>query len=290
METIRLGLDGKTITCHLLNKKDETGVNHVIKELKIDTTQRNHLIEKQRSNVIDFNKYSKITMIYPTRKTEERITMTQITFIITHNKLAVITSEDSEMITKAFNELKTVNVKNSTQALSKIINSIREQSIHLFDGFEEYLNNKNKNINNGRLNPRENHKMRDLYGLFFSMILTLKGNSEVITELLEGKIKFIKPAEFGEQQDDRSLYQLELIQVLTELIKNNLDNYDARITERLNKQIYTLTILGAVLIVPTILSGYFGMNVNLPGIEFWEIVLVSAVLSLIAFLIMRKMK
>ena len=290
MDTIRLGLDGKTITCHLLNKKDETGINHVIKELRVDPSQKDHLIEKQRSNVIDYNNYAKITMIYPTHKTEEMVTMTQITFLITHNKLAVITSQDSEIITNSFNELKNTKVKNSTQALAKVINSIREESIHLFDGFEEYLNKKNKEINKGNLDQKENHKMRDLYGVFYSMILTLKGNTEVITEILENKIKFVKPTEFGEQQDDRSRYLLDLVQVLTELIKNNLDSYDSRITARLNKQIYTLTILGAVLIVPTILSGYFGMNVNLPGIEFWEIVAVSAVLSLIAYLIMRKMK
>ena len=55
----------------------------------------------------------------------------------------------------------------------------------------------------------------------------------------------------------------------------------------MNEAIYRLTILGTVVLIPTLVSGLFGMNVPLPNLSFWQITISSILLSVAGLLIMR---
>jgi magnesium transporter len=62
---------------------------------------------------------------------------------------------------------------------------------------------------------------------------------------------------------------------------NNITNlYLSALSTKMNENMYKLTIIGSILLVPTVIASLYGMNVQLPPLGFWEIVWVSIALSL----------
>ena len=60
--------------------------------------------------------------------------------------------------------------------------------------------------------------------------------------------------------------------IITEDIDSLSDAYDAMMTTKTNTNIMMLTTFTVILWILTLITGFFGMNVDLPGQEFWPIV------------------
>lgn len=283
MKTVTMKYDHKNIKCSIMSKYDkEVGV--IAKNLQMTHKQKEDLLEEQRPNVINFDKYSIITLLYPTHKNNTDLRLMQMNIILNNREVNIITNEDNKMIDNAFNELITLKDEKDTGiTVSHIIDSVREQSIDIFDSYETYLKDAASLITKGSANKKTLIKLQEIRTKLFYIQTALKGNVEVIKELLEGDVKYVKHMHFGEHHDDREMYLLDLVQSLIESTKANIETYISQVSERLNKQIYKLTIIGSILIIPTIISGYFGMNVQLPPIGFAEIVIASIILSIIIY-------
>lgn len=117
-----------------------------------------------------------------------------------------------------------------------------------------------------------------------------------VEKLLGGK--FLKLYE-----DDRDLVEdlsIDLEQLISRCkslirtIKNVRDSYRAVMDTRLNETIRLLTVITLALTIPTMVSGLFGMNVELPAITsspdtFWIILVVSlTIASALSFYFLKK--
>jgi len=272
----------------LLNKDDKELLT-LAKKLGMDEEDIEDLLEEQRPNLLNFDDYSIITLLFPNMKTiKTGEFMVQVTLILTKQGVNVIVNEENELTNKAFDELKKINFTAITSVVSSMIDSIREESINIFDKMEEYLNKKEREIVHGKRDKRLLVKMHDLKETFYFIGKSINGNVEVIRELLNNKAKYVNSKYFSEHQEDRALYFVDLIDYLRESVRTNIDTYVSLMSHQFNEQIYKLTILGSIMLIPTILSSLFGMNVALPDIDFWGIIWLSSVLSVLVYLFLRK--
>ncbi|WP_245322288.1 MULTISPECIES: CorA family divalent cation transporter [unclassified Mesorhizobium] len=68
----------------------------------------------------------------------------------------------------------------------------------------------------------------------------------------------------------------------------------AKLTERLNQLLYILSVMTAVLLPMTIISGLFGMNVGgLPLVDtalgFWVVTAIAVVVAGIVYMVVRRL-
>ncbi|MFA5406109.1 MAG: magnesium transporter CorA family protein [Candidatus Nanoarchaeia archaeon] len=273
--------------CRLFNK-DDNELLKLAKKLGMDEEDIEDLLEEQRPNMLNFNDYSIITLLFPNMKTiKNGEFMIQVTLILTKKGVNMIVNEDNKITNKAFDDLNKIKFEGITSLVSHLIDSIREESIEILDKVEIYLNKKEREIIHGKRDKKLLIKMHDLRETFYFISKGVIGNVEVIRELLTKKTKFINPTYFSEHQEDRALYFIDLIDYLRESVRTNIETYVSLMSHRLNEQMYKITILGSILLIPTILSSFFGMNVELPAIGFWSIIGVSVLLSTIIYLFLR---
>jgi magnesium transporter len=85
---------------------------------------------------------------------------------------------------------------------------------------------------------------------------------------------------------------LEMSEIYAQILSSTMDAYASVISNNLNMIMKFLTSVTIVLMIPTMLASFYGMNVNLPFQHslwaFAGIVVVSLVLSLVIVLIFRK--
>ena len=122
----------------LTNKDDYLLV--IRKKLGIKKNVMEDLLEEQRPNTLNFKDYSLVSMSFPTGETlKTGSNLLQINFIIKTNELIIITNKESKRVNNAFSNLTSIEFSGVTNALSYIIDSVREQTIEILEEVEEYL-------------------------------------------------------------------------------------------------------------------------------------------------------
>lgn len=124
---------------------------------------------------------------------------------------------------------------------------------------------------------------------------SLKANEVVMEKTLRGKI--IKLYEEDEDILEDAIIEnkqaMEMTQIYSNIIESSMDAYGSMISNNLNVIMKFLTSITIFLAVPTMISGYWGMNVPVPfardGVAFWWIVAFSVVLTvLVGVWLMKK--
>ncbi|MFA5303703.1 MAG: CorA family divalent cation transporter [Candidatus Nanoarchaeia archaeon] len=266
-------------------EKNEPMINFELKKiLNADNSIIDDLLEEQRSNIIKFEDFSVVVLSFPKKKSE----ILQVTFIISKKRIISIVDNKSEIIDDIFRSVvKSKGILGITNLFSFILDRLVERSVLVLNKLEDKLEEKEKLIFLSKKNKLflfENNEIKDnLY--YLSKIL--KSDLEVINEILEDKISFLNLKYFGEHIQDRFLYLLDSCESLREFINSINNSYMSAINFDTNNTIYKLTIIGSLLIIPSIISGFFGMNVNLPPLSFFEILGLTVVLSIGSYFILR---
>lgn len=269
---------------HLLETEDN--VKDVVeRELKQSASFLEDIIEDQRPRLDDYGKYTVAVLAMPTKKItqydiDEWGTM-QIAFILMNNKIISISEEKSELMTKILSHFLSKKLKNVTPSIifSKIVEEMAEQTIDIMEEVDKKIDNlKNtlmKDKNPGKVLERVESLKENL---FFTKKLLL-ANRDVMEEIMDGDGKYIMLREFNKHIEDRFLYSMDYVDILRDSLNGVSSIYLATLSNRMNEHIYTLTIIGSMLIIPTIIGSFWGMNVDLPFRNFWGLVTISLIFS-----------
>lgn len=124
---------------------------------------------------------------------------------------------------------------------------------------------------------------------------SLKANELVMEKTLRGKI--IKLYEDDEDILEDAIIEnrqaMEMSQIYADILKGTMDAYGSIISNNLNSVMKFLTAITIFLAVPTMISGFWGMNVPVPftenSIGFWIILLISIIITgIVAIWLKRK--
>ncbi len=129
--------------------------------------------------------------------------------------------------------------------------------------------------------------------VFFST--ALKSNEVVLEKL--AKFEHIKnypdDAELMEDVIIENRQAIEMANIYSSILSGTMDAFASIISNNLNMVMKFLTSVTIVLAIPTMISGFFGMNVNLPltgSFSFWIIVIASLAVCLVTGFALYKRK
>ena len=136
----------------------------------------------------------------------------------------------------------------------------------------------------------QNKELLKLLSLEKSLVYfttSLKSNEIVMEKTLRGKIVklYEEDEEILEDAITENRQAIEMAQIYSNILNGTMDAYASIISNNLNGVMKFLTSITIILAVPTMISSFWGMNVNLPfqdsKLGFVIMIAISAILTLV---------
>lgn len=212
-----------------------------------------------------------------------------IGIILTLEHIITITSFENPVL-QLFLDNKVKNYDPADESL--FVLQIFEQNVYRFLTCLKKLNLKRNLIEKELYESSQNRELKQLLSIEKSLVYFM--NSLSSNELLKMKIKRSDFLHIRKDEDKMDLFEdiiidnsqaLEMANVYTNILNGTMDAYGSIISNNLNLTIRRLTLITIILMVPTLIASFYGMNVNLPfdnhNYAVYFIIVISIVLSLL---------
>jgi zinc transporter len=120
---------------------------------------------------------------------------------------------------------------------------------------------------------------------------------EVITRLALGQMPWLLPEDRARLREvgDRTTRFVEDLDAARERAAVVQDELNTRMADQMNRTMYVLTVVAAVLLPPSLITGLLGINVGgMPGADnpwsFWLVILLLVALALAEVVVLRRLK
>ncbi len=221
-----------------------------------------------------------------------------IGIILTPDHIVTISLLDNPILS-SFIENRIKNFKPSDEKM--FVLQIFEQNVYAFLDCLKKLNLRRDLIEQELYNSSRNSELRQLHRIEKSLVYFVTSLSS--NELLKLKIKrsdFLRIKEFEAHTDlfedvivDNS-QALEMANVHTNILSSTTEVFASVVSNNLNEFIQRLTLITIILMVPTLVASFYGMNVNLPFMEseyaFYFIIFFSVILIVFLVWFFRRKK
>ncbi len=161
------------------------------------------------------------------------------------------------------------NVRNFNPADEKnFVLQILEQNVYHFLSCLKTLNLRRNRIEKDLMHSSRNSDLKQLLAIEKSLVYFV--NSLNANELLKMKMKRTDFLHINGDEEMTELFEdiiidnsqaLSMSNVYTNILNGTMDAYSSIISNNLNQVIHRLTIITVVLMVPTLISSFFGMNI-----------------------------
>jgi magnesium transporter len=219
---------------------------------------------------------------------------TPILFALGREHIVTISRDSLDRLWRPFIDKTLVPTTQQTKLFILMIDAIAHQYQSRITSINRQMRATTSDVQ--RLQSKDIATLSDYERRLNDYLDALLPTNTAIEKLLSGKILRL-------YEDDRDLVEdlsIDLEQLiarcksLIRTITNTRDSYRAVMDTRLNETIRLLTVITLALTIPTMISGVFGMNVDLPEVAespvtFWAIVAISAVIAAaLSFYFLRK--
>lgn len=221
-----------------------------------------------------------------------------IGIILTPDHIITISPLDNPIL-NAFLENTIKNFNPSDEKL--FVLQIFEQNVYHFLRCLKKLNLRRDIIEQELYNSSRNSELRQLHRIEKSLVYFVTALSS--NELLKLKIKRSDFIKIRELEDHTDLFEdiivdnsqaLEMANVHTNILSSTTEVFASVVSNNLNEFIQRLTLITIILMVPTLVASFFGMNVSLPfmksGFAFYGIILFSVFLIILLVWFFRRKK
>jgi len=123
---------------------------------------------------------------------------------------------------------------------------------------------------------------------------SLLANRLALAVAAEQKLTGIAPADLGDLRgiNAQTTQLAEMALMWRDVLAGDMNIYEYTLSMNLNSAMKMLTVIAAILILPTVITGLYGMNVALPLAEsvqaFWIIIAIIALFLVLTLAIFRK--
>lgn len=212
-----------------------------------------------------------------------------IGIILTDENIVTITAYESPVLRKFLeSKVKNFDPKNEKRFVLQIF----EQTVLRYLKCLKQLNLKRNLIEQELYDSSRNKELKQLLSIEKSLVYFV--NSLSANELLKMKMKRTDFLHIREDEELTDLFEdiiidnsqaLEMSNVYTNILNGTMDAYSSIISNNLNVVIQRLTLITIILMVPTLVASFYGMNVPLPFERsegaFYILLLASVVISLL---------
>lgn len=186
----------------------------------------------------------------------------------------------------------------------KFVLQIFEQNVYRFLSCLKSLNLKRNIIEKELSDSLESSRLRQLLSIEKSLVYfvnTLSANDLLKLKMKRTDFLHIRPDEakldlFEDIIIDNS-QALEMSNVYTNILRSTMDAYSSIISNNLNVVIQRLTLVTIILMVPTLIASFFGMNVDVPfdnqkgtNWPFYVLIGISILISILLAWFFRRKK
>lgn len=212
-----------------------------------------------------------------------------IGIIITPDHVITITAYENPVL-QLFLDSKVKNFNPVNE--SAFVLQILEQNVYRFLTCLKKLNLQRNLIEQELYDSSRNRELKQLLSIEKSLVYFM--NSLNANELLKMKMKRTDFLQIRDDEDKSDLFEdiiidnsqaLEMANVYTNILNGTMDAYGSIISNNLNLTIRRLTTITIILMVPTLIASFYGMNVPLPFMNKiwtpWVIVIFSIFISLL---------
>ncbi len=223
-------------------------------------------------------------------KENEAIYLTvPVGIILSDSKIITITSKENPILEKFMDD----KVKNfDPNHRTMFVLQIFEQNVFRFLECLKKLNLKRNLIEQVLYNSSRNEELQQLLRIEKSLVYFV--NSLNANELLKLKIKRTDLLKISEDEIQSDLFEdviidngqaLGMSNVYTNILSGTMDAYSSIVNNNMNMFIHRLTLITIILMVPTLVASFYGMNLTyLPfqnsKLAFPIIILFSVILGL----------
>ncbi len=175
----------------------------------------------------------------------------------------------SAMQTPVLDKFLENNIRNFNPADEKrFVLQILEQNVFHFLSCLKSLNLRRNRIEKELMHSSRNSDLKQLLSIEKSLVYFV--NSLNANELLKMKMKRTDFLHINGDEDLSDLFEdiiidnsqaLSMSNVYTNILNGTMDAYSSIISNNLNQVIHRLTIVTVILMVPTLISSFFGMNI-----------------------------
>ena len=286
---VRAPLDNSEL--EFLAHQEDVPLDFLIDSLDIDERSRYEREDEVRLIVIN------APLVNSDEKESDALYITApIGIILKSDRILTITSAETQVMERFLKD----RVKQFDPADHKhFVLQIFEQTVFQYLDVLKKLNLKRNVIEKELYHSSRNRELQQLLRIEKSLVYVLNSLSD--NDLLKQKMKrtdFLKIRELEAHQDlfediiiDNS-QALEMANVHTNLLNGTMEAYASIISNNLNVVIHRLTIVTIVLMVPTIVFSFYGMNLDLPFKEYkgtsYLMILLSLIISGLLITIFRR--
>ena len=213
-----------------------------------------------------------------------------IGIILTVDYMITITSHDNPVL-NLFLENRVKNFDTKDEQL--FVLQIFEQTVYRFLNCLKQLNQKRNLIEKELYHSSRSSELKQLLSIEKSLVYFVSSISD--NELLKMKMKRTDFLHLGKDEDKVDLFEdiiidnsqaLQMSNMYTNILNGTMDAYGSIISNNLNLTIKSLTTITIILMVPTLVASFMGMNVALPLndgslIPFFVIIIISIAGSLL---------
>jgi len=185
-----------------------------------------------------------------------------------------------QIITDSYNFILRLFVRSGTMYL-RYLKQINQQTAMIEQDLEKSIKN------------RELNKLLKMEKCLVFFITSIKANEIVLAKLRNSKkITTEINEDLLEDAIIENKQALEMAQIYSDIQSGMMDAFASVISNNLNVVMKQLTIVSILLMIPTLIASFFGMNVpnflETSGHAFLFIVIVSVALSLLGVVVLRK--
>lgn len=210
--------------------------------------------------------------------------------IITPDNVITITSQENPVL-KLFLDNRVKNFNPSDEQM--FVLQILEQTVYRFLNCLKQLNQKRNLIEKELYHSSRNQELKNLLSIEKSLVYFVSSLSD--NELLKMKMKRIDLLGIGKDEEKNEIFEdiiidnnqaQQMANMYTNILNGTMDAYGSIISNNLNLTIKRLTTITIILMVPTLVASFMGMNVELPFAEhshyaFFFILVISLAISLV---------
>jgi magnesium transporter len=218
--------------------------------------------------------------------------------VITIEHIITITSHENPVLNLFLdNKIKNFDPEDDTHFVLQIM----EQTVYRFLNCLKQLNQRRNLIEKELYFSSRNKELKHLLSIEKSLVYFVASLSD--NELLKMKMKRTDFLHLGNDEEKTDLFEdiiidnnqaMQMANMYTNILNGTMDAYGSIISNNLNITIKRLTTITIILMVPTLVASFMGMNVALPladqaGHSFFLILVISLAFSaLLAWYFQRK--
>ncbi len=283
-----------------INPNDQGELEQLYKEYQIDQEVVAYSLDKNERAHLDYDRITDTFVLIFTvpnlTKIDNHFETTPMTFIVKGDSLITVTNIENQYV---FSKMEKYLENNPEATIFKFLFGSLFVITEAFFPCTEEMNTDRKLINQKLKEKTTKQNLLLLSDLETGIVYFVSASKQNIILLEQIKAHFIHQTldENEQEQLEDALIEarqlVEMTQLSSQILQQLSGTYNNVLNNNLNDTMKLLTVLSILLTVPTIITGFFGMNMPLPlehNIFGWIITIaISVILWVVLALRLRKL-